>query len=292
MTAIRGKRVLITGAASGMGLGMARRFAAEGAETVLVDLEGDALRRAEDTLRHAGHSAVAFACDLSRFDEIAELRRQVTVRAGPIDILVNNAGVVTGGRYDRISADDDQRMLAVNAAAVHWMTKAFLPDLQQSRGGHLVQMASAAGLMGVPEQVVYCATKWFVIGLTEALMAEQGESGYERLNFTIVCPGFVDTGMFEGVRSPRLMPMLRSEDVVDAVITAVKENRLYVLEPSLVKLTPALHALLPRGAFDRVAKLLGVYASMRSWQGRSQESRFDDDDFGPHSFTGEGATGR
>lgn len=268
MTMIRNKRALVTGAASGMGLMMARRFASEGAEVLLVDLEGDKLLQAEASLQRAGQAARAFACDLSDREAITQLRREVAVRAGPIDILVNNAGVVTGGSYERIAPEDDQRMIAVNAAAVHWMTKAFLPDLQQSRGGHLVQMASAGGLLGVPDQAVYCATKWFVIGLSESLLAELREQGNDRLHMTIVCPGYVDTGMFEGVRAPRLMPMLKAEKIVDSIIEAVKADRLYVLEPPLVKLAPLLHAALPRPAFDRISELLGVYTAMRGWRGR------------------------
>ncbi len=268
MTEIRGKRVLITGAGQGMGLGMARRFAALGAELILVDVDEARLEVAEAELRHAGHLAHSFRCDLSRREEIAGLRREVLVRRGPIDVLVNDAGVVTGGRYERVDDEDDARTLAVNTAAVHWMTKAFTPDLLQSREGHLVQMASAAGFLGVPEQALYCATKWFVIGLSEALHAEWKVNGHHHLHVTIVCPGYVDTGMFEGVRAPRLMPMLRADDVVDSVVEAVQANRLYVLEPALVKVTPILHALLPRAAFDRVSDLLGVYGSMKSWRGR------------------------
>ncbi|AKU92898.1 SDR family NAD(P)-dependent oxidoreductase [Vulgatibacter incomptus] len=271
MTAIAGKRALITGAARGMGLGMAQRFAARGAEVVLVDLDEERLRTAEAELRHAGHSVHAFPCNLARREAIEDLRRDVLVRVGPIDILVNNAGVVTGGSYESIAAARDQAMLDVNVASVHWMTKAFLPDLIQSRGGHLVQMASAAGLLGVPGQALYCATKWFVIGLSEALRAEWLEQGHDRIHLTIACPGYVDTGMFEGVHAPRLMPMLHADRLAENIVDAVEENRLYVLEPALVKLTPLLHAALPRGIFDRVADALGIYGSMRSWTGRSAD---------------------
>ena len=270
MTRIAGKKVLITGAARGIGREMARRFVEEGAEVLLVDYDEAALAEAAAAL---GPAARAFECDLSRPAHIERLKAQVAAAEGRVDILVNNAGVVDGGRYETVDPAADERMLAVNAEAVHWMTKAFLPDLVAAPEGHLVQMASAAAFVGVPYQAVYCATKWFVAGLSEAVRQELRDQGHRHVHVTVVCPGFVDTGMFAGVRPPRLMPWLRPEALVERVIEGVKRNRRQVRTPLLVKLTPLLAAVLPGPAADAVADVLGVSHAMAHFHGRGQERR-------------------
>jgi len=268
MSEVSGKRVLITGAAAGMGALMAERFAQEGAALVLVDVNDAALQASAARLAQAGRTVQAFAADLAKPAEIRSLQQRVAKACGPIDILVNNAGVVTGGLFEEIPEEKDQRMLDVNVAAVHWMTKAFLPDMKKRGEGHIVNLGSAAGFIGVPRQVVYCATKWFVIGFSEALRLELEQQGYARIHVTVACPSYVDTGMFAGVKAPLLTPLLKPGFVAGAIVQAVKDNALFVKEPFIVKTTPVLKALLPIKLFDRVADRLGVTRSMESWVGR------------------------
>jgi all-trans-retinol dehydrogenase (NAD+) len=264
MSEIRGRRVLITGAAAGMGLGMAERFAAEGAEPVLVDVNESGLAEAA---RRVGKPSRTYVCDVSRPDQISGLRDRIHRELGPIDILVNNAGVVSGGVYEDIPPEKDRLMLDVNVGAVHWMTKAFLPDLKAKRAGHIVNLASAAGFLGVPQQVVYCASKWFVLGFSEALRLELEQLGYHEIHVTVVCPSYVDTGMFAGVRAPLFTPILKPGFVVDRIITAVKEDQVSVREPFIVKTTPLLKAMLPRRVFETISDRLGVTRSMHGWRG-------------------------
>ena len=270
MTYIRGKKTLITGAARGMGRRMAEEFARRGAELLLVDIDEDELQLAVDDLAGHGVTVHSFVRDLSDREEIWELHKTVAEEVGRIDILVNNAGVVTGGTYEDIDADADQLMMDVNINAVHWMTKAFLPDLKQGADTHLVQLASAAGLVGVPKQVIYCASKWFVTGFSEALRLELKGDGFDHVGISVICPGFVDTGMFDGAKPPMLMPMLQPEYVVDRIMDAVEEERFYVQEPLLVKLTPALRALLPQPVVDTIMDVTGATSSMQGWKGRKK----------------------
>lgn len=265
MTRIRGSLALVTGAAHGIGRGLSLRLAERGATLILVDRDRAGLDAVAKEIQAAGGSVFPTVCDLSRRGNIETLHREVRGTHGPIDILCNNAGVVTGGPYLDVSADADQRMLDVNVAALHWMTKAFLPDLRASEG-HLVQMASAAGYLGVPEMALYCASKWFVIGLSESIRLELRDQG-AKVRITVVCPGFVDSGMFAGVKPPLLMPMLRVSEVVDAVIDAIENDKPVVRIPPLVRAAPILRALLPNPAFDRVSDWLGINRSMRTWRG-------------------------
>lgn len=269
MTRIEDKKVLITGAAHGMGKLMAHEFAGRGAELVLVDIDEAGLEETVKGLQAGSRGIEAICCDLSRRDEIKRLRQEVTKRVGRIDILVNNAGVVTAGPYEEIDDDRDQLMLDVNIGAVHWVTKAFLPDLKRGTDTHLVQLASAAGMVGVPGQVVYCASKWFVIGQAEALRLELKESGHHHVSVSVICPSFVDTGMFDGARPPLLSPMLQPEFVVGCIINAVEKNEFYVQEPFMVKLMPLMRALLPTVVLDTLMDATGTTRAMRGWKGKN-----------------------
>ena len=269
MTYVDGKKTLITGAAKGMGRLMAEEFGQRGAHVILVDLDEEGLNKAVANLRGQGVKADGFCLDLSSKQEIYALRDDVHEQMGRIDILVNNAGVVTGGTLEEVDDAADELMLDVNVNAVHWMTKAFIKDLKQGTDTHLVQLASAAGQVGVPGQVVYCASKWFVTGFSEALRLELQSGGFDHVSVSIICPGFVDTGMFDGAKAPLLMPMLQPDYVVDRIMEAVEENKLYVQEPLIVKMTPALRALLPRPVVDMIMEVTGATSSMKDWKGRN-----------------------
>lgn len=238
-----------------MGRLMAGRFYSLGARLVLVDVDRHSLEEAAAVL----DGAVPFSADIADPGAVARLRREVHESCGPIDILINNAGVITTGAYAEIAERDDARMLDVNVRGVHLVTKAFLPDLIGSDEGHLVMMASAAALVGVPYQSVYSASKWFVAGLADSLRKELKAEGHDHVHVTIVCPGIVDTGFFDNPRAPTFVPILHPEHVVDRIMSAVRLNKPYVREPMMVKAAPLIRALLPSGAVDALGRLLGVH---------------------------------
>ncbi len=268
MTNIRGKKTLITGAARGMGRRMAEEFARRGAQLLLVDIDEEPLEQVAEDLARFEKPVHTFVRDLSHRKQIKKLREEVADEVGRIDILVNNAGVVTGGNYEDIDDGADQLMLDVNINAVHWMTKYFLPDLKKGTDTHLVQLASVAGLVGVPRQVIYCASKWFVTGFSEALRLELKQDGFDHVSVSIIAPGFVDTGMFDGAKAPLLMPMLQPHFVVDRIMEAIEDDVLHVQEPLIVKITPALRALLPTPVVDTIMDVTGATRSMKGWTGR------------------------
>src|SRR5690606_7399199 len=252
MSQIAGRRVLITGGAHGMGRLMAERLAAEGARVVVVDVDGQGARDVASSLP----DALAFQCDVTDRTSIAALRDAVD----GIDILINNAGVISTGEYGSIPAESDRRMLEVNALGVHWMTKAFLPDLIAAEEGHLVMMASIASIVGVPYQALYSATKWFVAGLGESIRQELHVEGHRHMHVTIVHPSIVGTDFYVGgAKAPHLMPILQPERVVDRIVDGIQRDRRYVREPLVVKTVPLLRALLPSRATDAVSRMLGTH---------------------------------
>lgn len=177
MSRLQDRRVLITGAAGGMGLEMARLFAAEGSHLVLVDVDDDRLQAAADELGRLTQVS-RFVCDLSERPNIESLQQEIHASGGPIHILINNAGVIATGAYGDLPEAAEVRMLRVNVRAFHWMIRIFLPDLIASDEGHIVQMASASALLGIPYHVFYGATKSFVAGLAEALRQELYVQGH------------------------------------------------------------------------------------------------------------------
>ncbi len=134
--------------------------------------------------------------------------------------------------------------------------------------GHIVTVASAAGLIGTPRQTDYAASKHAAVGFTEALRFELKRST-PGVRVTVVCPFYTDTGMFEGVKTrfPLLLPILRTDDVVKAIINAIEMNKPKVLMPFMVRTVPAMR-LLPLPVFDRVAEFFGVTGAMDEFTGR------------------------
>lgn len=159
--------------------------------------------------------------------------------------------------------------MRVNALGPVMVTHVFLADLISRPDAHLVNMASAAGYLAVPLGTTYAASKWATLGFSESIQAELASLGHRHVHVTAVCPSYVDTGMFEGVRAPLLTPWLHTDQIADKVVEVVLHNRTNVREPFMVKITPALKGLLPETGFNTITQLLGVTSSMRSWHGHT-----------------------
>ena len=272
MTVIAGKTVLITGAASGLGRGMATAFSRLGARVVVWDLDADGATRAAKELQAEGGQAWAFACNVADREAVDATAALVRDEVGPVDILVNNAGVVTGRHLVDADPEAIQRTFEVNVLALYWVTKAFLPAMIERRQGHIVTMASAGGLVGVSRQTDYSASKWAAIGFDESLRAELRRTA-PALRTTVVCPFYVNTGMFDGARSrvPWLLPLLDERKVVTAIMSAVLRDRRRLFLPPVVGLLP-LGRVLPTFAFDGLMDALGVNTSMDAFVGRTTPS--------------------
>ena len=144
------KTVLITGGAGGLGKQMARKWAEMGATIVLWDRDEAGLAAARDFVLQKGASSVyTYTCDLTDRDAIREVGAKVLEEVGPIDVLVNNAGIVSGKSLLEISDEEIIRTFEVNSLALFWTTRVFLPEMLKQRKGHIVTIASSAGLVGV-----------------------------------------------------------------------------------------------------------------------------------------------
>ena len=267
MSRIEGKTVLVTGGASGLGRLLGERMLAAGAAHLVIwDVDRVALEAARADLAAAGHAVLADAVDVSDPAGIARGAAALRERDLAIDVLVNNAGIVVGKAFAEHTADDIERTMRINALGPMHVTRELLPGMQE-RGGHIVNIASAAGLVANPGMSVYCASKWAMTGWSESLRLEL-ERGNGRVRVTTVAPYYIDTGMFAGVRSP-ILPILRPATVARRIVRAVQRDRVVLRLPWIVNLVPLLEGLLPRRWFDTVVgRWLGVYDSMREFRGR------------------------
>lgn len=240
MLDLTGKKALVTGGTGGLGRALERELKAAGAEVVLWDLRGAPPVDVSDP------AAVKAAA--------AEL--------GAVDLLFNNAGVHFPGDFLDNTDEQVQKQVAVNLASYIYVARAFLPGMIARGSGHLVWTASAAGLLGVPGMAVYSATKHAVVGLAESIRMELKRAGHRGIGTTIVCPSFIDTGMFDGCTPPALAPWLKPDALAKKIVAAVRADRLYVREPALVKLIPLLK-ILPSSVGDALCALTGMDRSLQ-----------------------------
>jgi NAD(P)-dependent dehydrogenase (short-subunit alcohol dehydrogenase family) len=253
-----GKTVLVTGASSGIGLETALAFAAAGANVVLVARRAAALAKVATRARASGVQALAVATDVTRPAAVSACFARAVQRFGQVDIVVNNAGVMLPAKVVDIDPADLQRMLDVNLlGALHVMQAAVRQMRAQQDGGHIVNVASLAGRRGFSPLGGYCASKFALVGLTEALRTELLD---ENVGVSLVLPGVVDTPMAEAAAGdpategfwPKSLNMPTAW-VVWAIFAAVRFKLAEVAVPPGGALLEKLASLTP-GATDRLVR--------------------------------------
>jgi all-trans-retinol dehydrogenase (NAD+) len=269
MKTLKNKIVLITGAGSGIGRLMALDFAGRGARVAVWDINGAALKDLETEARQRGLAITGAICDASDREAVYRQAAALTAELGPVDILINNAGIVSGTTFLETPDEKILKTFQVNALAPFWTCRAFLPAMLERNAGHIVNIASAAGIIGVTGLADYSASKFAVFGFDESMRMELRRRK-SAVRTTVVCPFFIDTGMFHGVRTrfPLLLPLLKSDYAARRIVAAVLKNRRRLIMPAAVYWVYALR-LLPVGAFDAIADFLGISHSMDHFTGRA-----------------------
>ncbi|MEU6559462.1 SDR family NAD(P)-dependent oxidoreductase [Nocardia nova] len=269
---VAGRRVLVTGAAMGLGKLFAQRAVQEEAAIVVLwDVNEAALRETVAELEALGGKVRADIVDLTSRGAIAAAARAVREDLGGIDILVNNAGIVRGNRYfwENDDTGDIESTIAVNTLAPMYLTREFLPGMVAGTApARVVTIASMAGFLVNPRMAAYCGSKWAAVGWSESVRLELAQAGHRHVGVTTVCPAYIDTGMFEGVTSVRLAPLLRPQDVVDAAWRGMKTAQPLVLLPWTSHLGRVASHLLPARVRDVVFDRLGLQHSMDQFRGR------------------------
>ena len=238
MDRFKTKTVVITGAGSGFGRGLALDFAKLGWKVAVSDIN---MERAEESVRlvnGAGGQGIAIRCDVTKPEEVQGLADAVISKWGTADIIINNAGVPVLGFMEKITLEDWRFEIDVMLMSVIYGCRTFIPIFKKQGWGHIVNTASAAGIVSLPEMSPYNVTKAGVISLSETL---RGELRGSNIGVTVVCPSFFKTNLMDNIRytDERQFKMGHAffdkfsfgtiESVSRCTFKAIKKNRLYVL---------------------------------------------------------------
>lgn len=274
---IKGTNVLITGGASGIGRIMGRICLEKGASNLIVwDINQANIDKTEAELSdvkpaEAGVSKGQihnYIVNVSDPQAIKSAYEKVKSEVGEVDILVNCAGIVRGNNtFDKQTVQDIDLTMDINANAPMYVALAVLPDMLRRDRGHICNIASAAGMLGVPKLSVYCASKWAVIGWTESMRVELKQAR-SHVRVTSVAPYFINTGMFDGVNS-KVFPILDPEKTAAKIIRAVEVGKSFRGIPFAYHFIRIWQGLLPNFLFDFIfGKVFGVYSVMDHFTGR------------------------
>ncbi|XP_032591999.1 epidermal retinol dehydrogenase 2 [Drosophila grimshawi] len=228
--------VLITGTGHGIGRELALHYAAWGSTVVCVDIDErnnmETVQKVKRLNRGAVHS---FSCDVSKREEVLSLAERVKGEVGPVSVLVNNVGIMPTHPLAQHSAEEIHRVFDVNVFSQFWTIQAFLGQMKEHNRGHIVCLSSIAGLVGLSNLVPYCATKYAVRGMMEALHEELREGPYKDLiKVTTIFPYMTNTGLckYPKVKFPSLLGLLDPKDVAKRIVEAHRSDCLEVTIPS------------------------------------------------------------
>ena len=255
---LQNRTVVITGASSGIGRAAALEFARRGANLVIAARRGELLEEVALLCRRHGVQCTTIVADVAKRDECVRL----ITAAGAIDVLVNNAGFAIFDTIEKASPDDLEQMMQTNYFGTVWCTQVALPGMLGRGEGAIVNVSSIAGLMGYAGMGGYCATKFAIVGFTEALRDEVIGRG---LRVSLVCPGTTETDFFvkaERGKMPgasRLILAIKPEHVAKAICDSAEDGRYRRILPLGARLYMRLKELSPRTAhffMRRVSALL------------------------------------
>ncbi|KAF7647904.1 hypothetical protein LDENG_00164900 [Lucifuga dentata] len=270
---IAGEVVLITGAGSGIGRLMAQEFAGHSTVLVLWDINQDGMKETARLAKQRGAVRVHYyLCDCSDKSEVYRVADQVKREVGDVSILVNNAGIVTGKKF--MDAPDSliEKTVEVNTMAHFWVSQQSISNQNNDLTRHSV-IASSAGLIAVNGLSDYCASKFAAIGFAESVGLELLATGKDGVKTTIVCPYFINTGMFDGCQTkwPRLLPILDPDYVAKKILHAVLTDQVFLLMPRSMYLIAALKNILPVKQGVLLGHYLGAFNLMDTFRGRTKK---------------------
>jgi NAD(P)-dependent dehydrogenase (short-subunit alcohol dehydrogenase family) len=246
MNSLEGKRVLISGGASGIGRATALLFARQGAFVAVADLNQDSGRNVVHQIEAEGEKAIFIACDVTQKVECQRAVEQTVAQWGGIDVLFNNAGIIRRADVIETSEEEWDLVMAVNVKSMYMLSKYTIPHMVKGGGGTIINTSSGWGLVGGPRAASYCASKGAVVQLTRAMAIDHGG---QNIRVNCICPGDTDTPMLReearqlGESEPSFLstaadrPLHRigkPEDIAQAVLYLASEASAFVTGTTLV----------------------------------------------------------
>ena len=264
--------VLITGGASGIGKIMGRMALEKGASCLIIwDINPQTIATAVSELGKIG-KVKGYIVDVSRNELVVEGYNKVVSECGEVDILINSAGIVTSNKtFDKQTADEIVRTININTIAPMFVTRAMLPGMIARNRGHVCNITSAGGMLSNPKMSVYAASKWGAIGWSDSVRIELQDMMSD-VHFTTVAPYYINTGMFDGVKS-RIIPILKPEYVCKRIIRAIERNKSFRGIPFGFHFIRFWQFILPTRIFDWLfGEVMGIYHTMDNFTGRKPAS--------------------
>jgi short-subunit dehydrogenase len=245
MDNVRGKTIAITGAARGIGHATAKALLARGARVIIGDRDVAVLESAVAGLRPLGQVS-GYPLDVTDKESFQTfLDKARTDGAGHLDVLINNAGVMPVGPFLEQTEQTIRSAIEVNFYGVLTGCQLVLPEMVKRRRGHIVNIASMAGMVAVPGQVVYAGTKFAVVGLSTAMADEFAPQGVE---VTVILPTFTNTELITGTKATGAQKPVEPEDIAAAIVKALDKPKTHVSVPAPLRFVGAVTSMLgPRG---------------------------------------------
>lgn len=264
MSDFRNKIAIITGAASGIGRALAEELARRGTMTVLADVQAGPLQEVAQRITAAGQRTAATPLDVTDFEAVGTLVSDTCSRYGRLDYLFNNAGIAVGGEVRDCTIEDWRNVIDVNLLGVVHGVAAAYPVMVRQGSGHIINTASIEGLIPFPVTVSYAASKYGVVGLSNALRIEGADLG---VKVSVVCPGYIRTAIFHTSKMIRLdrQKVLESlperfgispEACALAILRGVERNKAVIVVTGLAKVLWAIYRVFPGSIFWMMRKRL------------------------------------
>uniref|UniRef100_A0A1L8E514 Short-chain dehydrogenase/reductase 3 n=1 Tax=Nyssomyia neivai TaxID=330878 RepID=A0A1L8E514_9DIPT len=262
MKRVAGQLALVTGGGNGLGKSIAIRLAKEGCNVAIVDVDLEAAQRVAGDIKSFGIKAKAYKVDVSKYQEVKSLSRQVEDDLGPVDILINNAGIMPTISLMEGSPKDIEKILSVNLTSHFWTVRVFLESMIRRRKGHIVAISSLAGIDAAGRAVAYSTSKFGVRGFMEALREEIRLNGNTGEIFTTTAyPYFISTrkDLMDKMEKTSLFqrfPPLIPDDAADIAVDAMLENKESITIPKVWPISRLIFKCLPCRIQDLVREVL------------------------------------
>ena len=246
--------VIISGAASGIGLELCRLFARRGASVGLIDRDGTKLEEFADELLRAGTRCAVSIVDVRDREQVGRAVQEIVGALGPADILIPCAGVCRASTVDDLKIAEREEIVRINFLGMIYVVEAVLPTMLQRRSGHIVGISSMAGLRGIPFEPAYSASKAAVAAYLESLRSELRQRG---IAVTTVFAGYVQTPLLDEINGLRGADMSRGRALTASaaaatIVTAIDRRRSYIYLPWAIGFSARMSRLMPPRLYDRV----------------------------------------
>jgi short-subunit dehydrogenase len=223
MKDLKDKNCFLTGAANGIGRSFALALAKEGMNLYITDIDMENLEKVKIEIEEMGVTVFADKCDVSKYEDFEKCAKDFYSKLGDVDLLINNAGIAIGGSIEELELEDWKHVLDINLWSMIHSNKVFLPRMIEKKSGHIVNVASSAGIMGASEPLPYVTSKFAVVGLSEALYGQLYSSG---IRVSVVVPTYIKTNIFtkSKVKYPKKLVEDHGKEKIAQIYSLIMEG--------------------------------------------------------------------